>query len=58
VKEGNARHIVVCDGAGRRVVELPLTVGVVGAVVAPVATALGAVGALAAKWSFSVIERD
>jgi len=42
--EGNARRIVIKHD-GRIVAEFPLTVGVVGAVVAPV---LAAVGALAA----------
>ena len=42
--EGNVRRIVIKQ-AGRTVVEFPLTVGVIGAVFAPI---LAAVGALAA----------
>ncbi len=45
VDEGNARRVVVRQ-AGRTVAEFPLTAGVIGAVIAPVAAAIGAIGAL------------
>jgi Domain of unknown function (DUF4342) len=50
--EGNVRRIVIKQ-EGRSVAEFPLTVGVVGAVVAPV---LAAVGALAAVLTDCTIE--
>ena len=50
--EGNVRRIVIKQD-GRTVAEFPLTVGVVGAVVAPI---LAAVGALAAVLSECTIE--
>ena len=52
VAAGNARSIVIKQD-GRRIAEFPLTVGVVGAVFAPV---LAAVGALAAVLSRCTIE--
>ena len=52
ISEGNARSIVIKQD-GRKVVEFPLTVGVVGAVFAPI---LAAVGALAAVMSKCTIE--
>lgn len=52
VHEGNVRRIVIKQ-EGRSVAEFPLTVGVVGAVVAPV---LAAVGALAAVLTDCTIE--
>jgi uncharacterized protein len=55
VREGNRRHIVVSDRAGNRVVEIPVTIGLLGAAVAPVASAAGTVAALAARWRFSVV---
>lgn len=55
VREGNRRHIVVSDRHGRRIVEIPVTIGLLGAAVAPVASAAGTVAALAARWSFSVV---
>jgi hypothetical protein len=50
--EGNVRRIVIKQ-EGRTVAEFPMTVGVVGAVIAPV---LAAVGALAAVLSECTIE--
>lgn len=52
IHEGNVRRIVI-KHAGDTVVELPLTVGVVGAVLLPM---LAAVGALAALMSDCTIE--
>jgi hypothetical protein len=52
VREGNVRRIVIRQ-ADRPVAEFPLTVGVVGAVAAPV---LAAVGALAALLTHCTIE--
>ena len=45
VDEGNIRRVVVKHG-GRNVAEFPLTAGVLGVVIAPVAAALGALTAL------------
>jgi hypothetical protein len=45
VEEGNVRRVVVKQ-RGRTVAEFPLTVGVVGVVLAPVAAAIGALTAL------------
>ena len=45
VHEGNVRRVVV-KHEGRTVAEFPLTVGVVGAVLAPVLAAIGALVAL------------
>ena len=45
VREGNVRRVVV-EHEGRTIAEFPLTAGVVGAVLAPVAAAIGALVAL------------
>ena len=45
IHEGNVRRVVI-EHDGRTIAEFPLTVGVVGAVLAPVAAAIGAVVAL------------
>jgi hypothetical protein len=55
LREGNVRRIVVKQG-DRSVAEFPLTVGVVGAVFAPMLAAIGAMVALATDCSI-VIER-
>ncbi|HNX50792.1 MAG TPA: DUF4342 domain-containing protein [Thermoanaerobaculaceae bacterium] len=54
--EGNVRRIVVRQGE-RSVAEFPLSVGVVGAVVAPVLAAIGALAALLNDCSIE-IERE
>lgn len=51
--EGNIRRVVVKQ-QGRTVAEFPLTVGVVGTVIAPVAAALGALTAVLADCTIEV----
>lgn len=48
IHEGNVRRITIKNDEGRTLLEIPLTLGVVGAVLAPVWAALGALAALAA----------
>ncbi len=54
IHEGNARRIILKDAEGKTFLEIPLTVGVVGAVVAPVLAAVGAVAALASHLTIVV----
>lgn len=51
--EGNARRIVIKQ-KGRTVVEFPLTVGVIGAVLAPMLAAVGAIAALATECTVEI----
>jgi hypothetical protein len=53
VDEGNIRRVVVKQ-RGRTVAEFPLTAGVIGAVIAPVAAAIGALTAIIADCSIEV----
>jgi DNA-binding protein len=53
VEEGNVRRVVVKQ-RGRTIAEFPLTIGVVGAVLAPVAAAIGALTALATDCTIEV----
>ena len=46
VREGNVRRIIVKNEEGKILVEIPLTLGVVGAILAPSLAALGAIAAL------------
>lgn len=46
VQEGNIRRVVIKNEEGRTLIDLPLTVGVVGVLVAPQLAALGAIAAL------------
>lgn len=53
LNEGNVRRISIKQGE-HTVVELPLTVGVAGAVLAPWLAAVGAIGALVTDCSIAV----
>jgi hypothetical protein len=53
VAEGNVRRVVV-KHQGKTVAEFPLTAGVIGAVIAPVAAAIGELSALLAECSIEV----
>jgi hypothetical protein len=57
INEGNVRRIVIKNKDGKQLVELPLTVGVVGAVLAPVLAAVGAIAALVTECTI-VVERE
>jgi predicted regulator of Ras-like GTPase activity (Roadblock/LC7/MglB family) len=54
IHEGNVRRLVIKNEQGNTVMEIPVTAGVVAAVVAPVVTAIGAIAALANEWSIEV----
>jgi len=56
VHEGNIRRITIKDSDGRSLIEIPLTLGVVGAVLVPVLAALGALAALVTRCTI-VIEK-
>ena len=57
IAEGNVRRIVIKDKSDETIMELPMTVGVVGAVLAPVLAAIGAVAALVTECTI-VVERE
>ena len=53
IDEGNARRVVV-KHHGRTIAEFPLTVGVVGTLIAPIAAAIGALTAVLAECTIEV----
>jgi hypothetical protein len=57
VHEGNVRRIIIKNEDGEQVIEIPLTVGVVGALLLPALAAIGAVAALLSKCTIEV-ERE
>jgi hypothetical protein len=44
--EGNIRRVIIKNESGRTLIDIPLTIGVVGALVAPQLAAIGAIAAL------------
>jgi Domain of unknown function (DUF4342) len=57
IHEGNVRDIIVTH-EGHTVVHFPVTVGVVGAVLAPQLAALAAIGALLTHCTIEVVRTD
>ena len=55
--EGNVRHIVIKQD-GHTILEMPLTFGVVGVLVAPAMAGLGAIGALIGQCSIEVVRLE
>ncbi len=58
VHEGNVRRITIKNEQGETLIEIPLTIGVVGAILLPVWAAIGAIAALAAKLTIVVEKED
>jgi hypothetical protein len=54
IKEGNVRRITISDKKGKELVAFPLTIGVIGAVLAPVLAAIGAIAALVTECTITV----
>ena len=57
IKAGNARQIIIRNEKGDDVLVIPLTVGVVGALLLPVLAAVGAIAAFMTKCSIVVIKK-
>ena len=58
IAEGNIRRITIHDKAGKEIMSVPLTLGVVGVVLAPVLAAIGALAALVGECSITVERED
>ena len=58
IHEGNIRRIIIKDESGRTLIEIPLTIGAIGAVLLPVFAAVGAIAALVAKCTIVVEKND
>jgi hypothetical protein len=54
VHEGNVRRLVIRNEDERVLIEIPLTVGAVGVLIAPIAAAIGAIAALVTHCSIEV----
>ncbi len=54
IHEGNVRKIIILSEDGDRIIEIPLTLGVVGALVLPTLAAVGAMAAILAKCTIEI----
>jgi hypothetical protein len=57
IHEGNIRRIIIKDREGKTMLEIPMTFGVVGALIAPQLAAIGAIAALLTEATV-VIEKE
>lgn len=58
IKEGNARRIIIKNEKGESVIEIPLTLGAIGAVLAPPLAAVGAIAALISNCTIVVVKKE
>jgi hypothetical protein len=57
LREGNIRRIIIKNEDGRVLMDIPVTLGVVGAVLAPQLAAIGAVAALLTRCTL-IVEKN
>ena len=57
IEEGNVRRITITEKSGKELMSFPLTIGVVGALLAPVLAAIGALAATIGECTIAV-ERE
>ncbi|MGA2683240.1 MAG: DUF4342 domain-containing protein [Candidatus Bathyarchaeia archaeon] len=57
VHEGNVRRIIIQNEEGKTLLEMPVTIGVIGMVLVPWLAAIGAIAALATKCTI-VVQRQ
>lgn len=58
INEGNVRKITISDKNGKEVMSFPVTIGVVGVVLAPVFAAIGALAAILTECKITVERND
>jgi len=58
IHEGNIRRIILKNEEGKTLIEIPLTLGLVGAALLPIWAAVGAIAALVAKMTIVVEKVD
>jgi len=58
IREGNVRRIVIDNEEGKTLIEIPLTIGVVGALFLPVFAAVGAIAAMVTNCTIRVQRKD
>ncbi len=56
--EGNIRKVIIKDKDGKTLIEIPMTLGVVGALIAPQLAAIGAIAALLTEATIVVEKRE
>lgn len=58
IHEGNVRRLIIKDEDGKIYLEIPVTLGVIGVILAPVLAAVGAVAAMVANLKIEVVREE
>ena len=58
IREGNVRSIIIKDKNGKEIIQVPLTLGVIGAAIAPALAAVGAIAALVTECTVTVVREN
>jgi len=58
VKEGNVRRIIIRDNKGKTYAEIPVTIGIIGFIIAPLAIAVAAVAAMVEVFEVEIVRRN
>jgi len=58
IHEGNVRRITVKDEEGKTMLDLPISVGIIGILIAPMLAAVGAVAAIVTKCTIEIERRE
>jgi hypothetical protein len=58
IAAGNARRIIIKNETGATIIEIPLTIGALGALIAPMLAAVGTIAALVTKCTIIVEKRE
>lgn len=57
IKEGNIRRIIIRDSKGKVFAEIPVTIGVIGFIIAPLVIAIAAVAAMVEVFEVEIIRK-
>lgn len=58
IHEGNVRRIIIRDSKGKIFAELPVTIGIIGFLIAPLLIAVAAVAAMVEVFEVEIIRRN
>jgi hypothetical protein len=58
IHEGNVNRIIIKNEEGKTFLEIPVTIGLIGALLLPVFAAVGALAALVSKFTIEVIRKE
>lgn len=58
IKEGNLRRIIVNDQNDEKYIEVPLIIGIIFTIAAPIVTIIAVIAGLAVKFSLEIRKKD